>query len=49
MTREDLIDLTFLAIAASAITAIYLLARDYLKPLPIHKRAWVQIRKAVGR
>lgn len=47
MTR---LDLTLLAIAATAAAGI-LLTQYYqnLQPIPIHRRAWIQVKAKVGR
>jgi hypothetical protein len=44
MTRTDLY---LLAIAITATAGIFL--TQHLKPLPIHRRAWVQMKAKVGR
>jgi hypothetical protein len=44
MTR---LDYTLLALAAAASAGI--LITQHLKPLPLHRRAWVQMKAKVGR
>jgi hypothetical protein len=48
-SREDRIDLLLIAIALGSVAALVRLIADVCRPLPFHKRCWVQAKRTVQR
>lgn len=47
MSRDDKQDIALIALALLAAAGAYLI--HHLKPLPLHRRIWVQAKATVGR
>ncbi len=49
LSRDDRVDLLLVAIAVGSVVALVKLTRDYMRPLPVHRRVLAQMRQALGQ